>query len=317
MLYELLKIPARLAFLLYCRMVWVHPKKLLAARGPLLLAVNHPNSFLDAVIIATLFRRPVYSLARGDVYSRPLYIKLLTAMKMLPVYRISEGAENLENNYHTFQACRDIFKKNGIVLIFSEGRCENEWHLRPLKKGTARLAISSWQEGIPLVVIPVGINYQAFRVFGKNVQIKAGNPIYKKDTDLTNGFGNSIKEFNGKLQHELEGLVIEAKAGAPELSPLFIRQSKLKKALLQLPAFLGRILHFPIYRPVQHITWKKAGHTGHYDSIIVGLLFILYPFYLGLLALVVSHLTPGYWWISTFLLMPFFAWSYLQLKPQA
>ena len=58
-------------------------------------------------------------------------------MNMFPVYRISEGAENLENNYDTFESCKEIFKKNGIVLIFSEGRCINEWRLRPLKKGTS------------------------------------------------------------------------------------------------------------------------------------------------------------------------------------
>ena len=72
--------------------------------------------------------------------------KLLTSFKMLPVYRQSEGAENLEHNYSTFSSCQNIFKKNGIALIFSEGRCINEWHLRPLKKGTARLAINAWQQ---------------------------------------------------------------------------------------------------------------------------------------------------------------------------
>ena len=56
-----------------------------------------------------------------------------------------------------------------LYSIFSEGKCINEWHLRPLKKGTARLAISSWEENIPLEVLPVGINYSSFRRFGKNV----------------------------------------------------------------------------------------------------------------------------------------------------
>ena len=75
---------------------------------------------------------------------------------MLPVYRVSEGVENLENNYTTFDACQKIFKKNKIVLIFSEGRCINEWHLRPLKKGTARLALTAWQHNIPLKSFALG-----------------------------------------------------------------------------------------------------------------------------------------------------------------
>ena len=107
---------------------------MLNEKGPLLLACNHPNSFLDSVILNTLFEQPVWSLARGDVFKKPFYAKLLTALKILPVYRTSEGVENLSENYKTFDACIRIFKSNGIVTIYSEGKCINEWHLRPLKK---------------------------------------------------------------------------------------------------------------------------------------------------------------------------------------
>ncbi|MEO7485051.1 MAG: 1-acyl-sn-glycerol-3-phosphate acyltransferase, partial [Ferruginibacter sp.] len=149
----------------------------LGNKGPLLLAVNHPNSFLDAIILSTIFNQPVHSLARGDVFKNPFIAKLLRATNMHPVYRLSEGAENLEHNYTSFEACRSIFKNNGIVLIFSEGRCENEWHLRPLMKGTARLALSAWAEGIPLKILPVGINYNSFTSFGKIIHVNFGTII--------------------------------------------------------------------------------------------------------------------------------------------
>ena len=153
---------------------------MLQIEGPLLIASNHPNSFLDAVIIATVFNKPVYSLARGDVFTNKFYSKILQSLNILPVYRISEGAENLEHNYSTFDDCKKLFKNNGIVLIFSEGSCSNEWHLRPLKKGTARLAFSCWQDNIPLNILPVGINYNSFRSFGKIVKLNFGNIISEK-----------------------------------------------------------------------------------------------------------------------------------------
>ena len=149
--------------------------------GPLLLACNHPNSFLDAIILDILFRKPIWSLARGDVFTKPFYISLLTKLKILPVYRTSEGVENLEANYTTFDSCKEIFINNGIVLMFSEGKCINEWHLRPLKKGTARLAISTWQNGIDLKVLPVGINYNSFKKFGKNIFLNFGMMISKDE----------------------------------------------------------------------------------------------------------------------------------------
>jgi len=153
---------------------------MLNEQGPVLIAANHPNSFLDAIILATLFKNPVYSLARGDAFHKKIIAKILASFNMLPVYRVSEGVENLEHNYSTFDACRDLFKQQKIVLIFSEGRCINEWHLRPLKKGTARLALAAWEQNIPLKVLPLGINYSNFKKFGKTLKLNFGNIISKE-----------------------------------------------------------------------------------------------------------------------------------------
>src|SRR5687768_1008055 len=134
---------------IFCRRVIISKPEMLTQKGPLLLACNHPNSFLDAIILDMLFEQPVWSLTRGDVFKKPLYARILSSLKMLPVYRNSEGAENLSTNYQTFNTCQRIFREKGIIIMFSEGKCINEWHLRKLKKGTARLAIKSWKEGIP------------------------------------------------------------------------------------------------------------------------------------------------------------------------
>ena len=126
---------------------------------------------------------------------------------MFPVYRVSEGVENMEENYKTFELCKNIFKQNGIVLIFSEGRCINEWHLRSLKKGTARLAISSWQEGINVKVLPVAINYSSFKRFGKNIKLSFGDIITKEDINFKDSHGNAIRQFNEILKLQLSKYV--------------------------------------------------------------------------------------------------------------
>jgi 1-acyl-sn-glycerol-3-phosphate acyltransferase len=303
---------------MYCRQLRVNDRTLLKAPGPLLLACNHPNSFLDAIIIASLFKKPVYSLARGDAFNNNVYAWILKSLKMFPVYRTSEGTENMEHNYITFDACKEIFKKNGIVLIFTEGRCINEWHLRPLKKGTARLAISSWKDGIDLTVLPVGINYQSFRSFGKNIHLYFGKPIVKNDIDQHNGFGKSVQSFNQLLLQELRPLVYEI-----DKEDLATRQKYFKvnfsfpaKVLLAIPGFLGYILHLPLYYPAKIITAKSSNNNDHYDSILVGILFLCYPLYLALLGFLIHKFIPGsYAWL-TFILIPFCEWSCLQLKKQ-
>jgi 1-acyl-sn-glycerol-3-phosphate acyltransferase len=150
---------------------------MLRQQGPLLIAANHPNSFLDAIILSSLFKQPIYSLARGDAFTNKLVTRILTSLNMLPVYRVSEGVENLEHNYTTFDACQKLLSDNKIILIFSEGRCINEWRLRPLKKGTARLALTAWMHNVPLRVLPLGINYSSFRKFGKIIILNFGSFI--------------------------------------------------------------------------------------------------------------------------------------------
>lgn len=316
MLYRLLKIPARIAFRFYCRNILINNIRVLNSKGPLLIAANHPNSFLDAIVIATLFEKPVVSLVRGDVYINRFISSVLTSLKMLPVYRISEGAENLDQNYGTFLKCKDIFRKDGIVLIFSEGRCENEWHLRPLKKGTARLALSSWDDGIDLKVLPAGINFHSFRKFGKIIHLNFGNIIVKPEIKNEEGFGKSVGEFNDKLKKELQQLVYEIpQTDLTTLKRTFkVPVPSWKKMLLILPAVIGYIIHAPLYLTVKSITNKLAGKSGHYDSIIVAVLFGSYPLYLLLLLLLTLIYTPWAWFLL--LILPFTAWSLLQLKSQ-
>lgn len=316
MLYTLFKFPAKLAIRFYCRKLIINKKEFLKSDGPLLIAANHPNSFLDAIILATLFRHPVHSLARGDAFENNFYRRLLYSFRMLPVYRISEGAENLEHNYTTFSACIDIFKKNGIVLMFSEGRCINEWHLRPLKKGTARLAVSAWQQGIPLKVLPLGINYSSFRIFGKNVILNFGDIINEKDIDSNISEGATIAAFNSILEQQLKKGVIEAAATDKEKikRKFFVPQPLIKQVLLFIPAAAGWLLHAPLYYPVILLIKNRA--NDHFDAVVVSLLFILYPVYLLAVTITAYCITGSLLTLLLFLVMPFTAWSFLQLKRQ-
>lgn len=284
----------------------------------MLLACNHPNSFLDGVILDTLFEQPLWSLVRGDVFRKPFYGKLLRSLNLLPVYRTSEGAENLSSNYETFDDCISIFKKDGIVIIFSEGKCINEWHLRSLKKGTARLALASWNENIPLRVLPVGINYSSFRRFGKNVFINFGEVIEKKDIDSKQPDGVQHLLFNSLLKEQLGQLVFEINKADKKKQQVLLEKktSPAKKLLLTIPAFLGFLLHWPIYFPIKNFTLKRTDHNDHYDSVLTGILLFTYPFYLLLLTIVILYITGSRMSFLLLLLIPFTAWSYVQLKPQ-
>lgn len=318
MLYSLLYFPARIALHFWCRSLRINNKAILKYNGPLLIAANHPNSFLDAILLCSIFKKPIYSLARGDAFKNKTVHKILLSLNMFPVYRVSEGVENLEENYKTFAECINVFKQNGIVLIFSEGKCINEWNLRPLKKGTARLAMTAWEQGIPLQVIPLGINYNSFTQFGKKIILNFGEIITQQNIAFKqiDSYGTKTQTFNATLKTALEKLVIQSKPIDKKFiattfdSPI----STLKKLLLFIPAVVGYLFHAPLYIPIQRFTYKKFSTIDHYDSVMVSLLLLLYPIYLVVIALLILWATSLWWFLGIIILSPFTALCYLHSK---
>jgi 1-acyl-sn-glycerol-3-phosphate acyltransferase len=318
MLYSVLKVIVRLAARIFCRKIIINKPELLKEKGPMILACSHPNSFLDAVLMDIFFEKPIWSLTRGGAFLNKRITSLFYKFKMLPVYRPSEGVENLSENYKTFDACIELFKRGEIVLIFSEGLCVNEWHLRPLKKGTARLAYKCQQENIPLKILPVGINYSSFKRFGKNLFVNFGTVFTANDfdKDLSDGAWNQV--FNNKLHQELSPLVfeIEKKDKKKQKELLEIKPSLLTKILLAIPAALGWLIHAPLYLPIKYWVNKKYNNTGHLGSMQIVLPLFIYPFYLLVIVLLSFFIFETGWVFLLFFILPFTAWSYVQVKGQ-
>jgi 1-acyl-sn-glycerol-3-phosphate acyltransferase len=297
---------------LYCKKIVVNKPELLSVEGPVLFAANHPNSFLDGIILTTLLDAPLYSLARGDAFKKTI-APILRKLLLLPVYRTSEGVQNLNTNYVTFSACQEAFRKKSCVLIFSEARCVNEWKLRPLRKGTARLAFSSWQAGIPLKVIPLAFNYDCFKLFGKTVHLNFGEPIPAIFTGDTDPAGKHFNEFNEKLYEELDPLVYKA-ANASEVRTYFPENKSLFKSFVCfLPGLAGWLLHAPLFFACKAFALFKFKKSDHYDSILTTLLLLAYPFYLLIIMIFLFHKTGGLSLLAL-LILPLTAWCWLQIK---
>ena len=210
----------------------VNKRAVLTSNGPILLAANHPDSFLDAIIIGSLFEQPVHFLARGDAFKKPMIRRILVALKLIPIYRLSEGREYLALNDATFEKCREVLTAGGILLIFSEGLCVNDYGLRPIKKGTARIALDTWKQpgfGDKLKVIPLGINYNFFKGPGKNVLIHFGEAITNNQLPKAATGGEALHYFNQLLASEItSGLLIPTTQDVRPVQLLLTSLSQIK-----------------------------------------------------------------------------------------
>ncbi len=312
MLYYIVKYWVRAALFVYFKQIRFSKKDVLNIEGPLILACNHPNSFLDAIVLGAKFNKPVHFLARGDAFKKPLVKKIFTALKMIPIYRISEGRENLLHNDETFERCSSILKNNGIVLIFSEGLCIHEWKLRNLKKGTARIAIQAYNDieiGKKIKVLPVGLNYTSFKSIGKNLFVNWGDIIYIKDQINTSITGIAINEFNEKLNSQLLNVVLSKDKTQIHFKNLDL----LYKIVFFLPALIGYIVSIPFYLLMKKLVIKINRKGIFYDSLLFGFSLLLYPIYVLLISTTIYIYTDSLWSFLIIILAPLFAASSIRV----
>lgn len=182
---------------------------------PLLLCSNHPNAFMDALLVATTVTQPTHFLVRSDVFRKKWQARALAFLNLIPIYRIQEGVENLQKNDETFRICNEHLKNGDTIIIFSEGLCIQERRLRKLKKGTARIAFGAEEAAdfkMGLTVVPVGINYTSRPwKFRKSLFISFGEPFEVRQFEerFRNEKARAMTEFTNFLEQKMaEQLVV-------------------------------------------------------------------------------------------------------------
>ena len=225
--YYFIRFFIKMALKIYCSQIQVFDKGLLKSKGPLILAANHPNSFLDAIIIASCYTEPVHFLVPGEITDKFLSRPLIEIFNIIPIYSLKEKNKNQDLNEKSFSICVDVLIKNGIVLIFSEGISENKWKLGPIKKLTARIAMAVMnQETLEskLRIQPLGINYNSFDGPGKTVLIEFGEPILIRDRFAGNSETEKIQFINDLLRESINDAVLQTER-LPEKAKFLISNS--------------------------------------------------------------------------------------------
>lgn len=206
--YELLKRYVSLIYRLYYRHIYIRGKENLPKNAPVIFAPNHQNALMDALAVVYAFPGQLVFLARADIFRKKLIAKVLTFLKIMPVYRIRDGYNSLQNNEQVLKKVSDVLSVKRPLVIFPEGNHGHQKKLRPLKKGICRMALQAEDRNdfnLGLYVVPVALDYENYYKFHKSLTIHFGTPI-SVDPYQTLYHKNSSKAYNSLKEDIASGL---------------------------------------------------------------------------------------------------------------
>jgi 1-acyl-sn-glycerol-3-phosphate acyltransferase len=147
MLYAILKPLARAAFRLLFRLRAVGTERV-PRRGPLLVAANH-QSVLDPPLVGAMTPRPLWFMAKAELFRIPLFGPFIARLNARPVRR--DGADPA-----ALRTALRVLADGGAVLVFPEGTRGSEGRLGPAKAGAGMLAVMSGATVVPAYITGSG-----------------------------------------------------------------------------------------------------------------------------------------------------------------
>lgn len=181
--YLLLKIYLRFIHAIWYRSITVRGKENIPTDKPYIIAPNHQNALMDAMAILFSDKHQPVWLARADIFNRKTK-PILSFLKIMPVYRIRDGADSLGRNEEIFNTSIEVLKKKVPLALFPEGTHNNKRQLLPLKKAVQRISFLAEEKNdfsLDIQIVPCGLYYSDYTNIRQDLIVNYGKAIPIKD----------------------------------------------------------------------------------------------------------------------------------------
>ena len=170
--------------------------------GAVILAPNHTNTLMDALVMLAGGKDAVAFGARADIFRKPAIARILHFLRIVPMVRQRDGLEHVSENYETF------------VRI-------------ALKSALSR---QTW-------LVPTGINYTDFFRYRGACEVRYGTPIdvnafVREHEELSES--QLLQALRAHLEQQMARLV-EPEGPAPDIPSRLLLLLWPFAALLSLP----------------------------------------------------------------------------------
>lgn len=250
MLYSTLRLVAGVALRWYYREVTIVGAERVPHTGPVILAVNHPNALVDALVVGWLVPRRIRITAKAVLFDQPALGAFLRTMGVIPLRRASDelarrrrepgrGATDTiddrpdpRRNVEAFDAILDALDAGAAILIFPEGRSHDDPALAPLKTGPARIALTAREANRApgLRIVPIGLVFESKEAPRSRVAAVVGESIRVHEWQVPPEASRRADALTAEIARRLRDVTLSAPT--PERLEQVQRVARLVTAIL-------------------------------------------------------------------------------------
>ena len=289
--------------------------------GAVIIAPNHTNTLMDALVVLRTHKTPTAFGARADIFKKPAVARFLRLIKIVPMARIRDGASAVRQNLETFGEVDEVLAHGTPFCMFSEGRHRPKHSLLPIQKGIARIAFAS-AEKRQTYVVPTGIEYGDYFRYRTTCDIAFGDPIdvnaFLRDHE-GRPENETFQDFRNLVHDRIASLILyipddEGYAAKwAEIKPE--RKPRYGLAAVLSPLFLvSAILCLPLWVTAEYICKKKLKDPAWRNTVRA----MVRLFGMPLMVLFWLIVLPGWWKLLGAVLTIFsygFFYDWLNLLP--
>ena len=213
MLYTFLQNIIKIALAIFFQKIEIRHGENVPEQGPVLLAVNHPDSQMDAFVLSSAIKRKVHYIAHAGLFANKLRAKLLRSCGVIPLSCQRGKSDESDPNIEAFQECYEVLERGEVIGIFPEGISEMTRRVRKIKTGAARIVLeaerrNNYELGVKL--IPVGLHFFSRSRFRSRVLVNVGRLIDLQPFFSLNEKDNfqAVNLLTAQIQDNLENLTV-------------------------------------------------------------------------------------------------------------
>ncbi len=212
-IYQFSKALVCVSFKFFYRKTVILNKERLNLQRPYILVSNHPSTMMDPLNVAKEAKGIVFFLANAGLFESKFGNWFFSNLYCIPIKRKIDTGKRKISNADSFAKCDEFLARNGVLYIAAEGGSYPTRSLRPLKTGTARIALSAENKqnfNLDLHILPVALTYENLFLFRKDMIINVGEPIKIKDYQALEqeNHQKAVKQITSDLEDQLQAMLL-------------------------------------------------------------------------------------------------------------